>query len=506
MAQHTGEHGGDPAVGSRGVDLRAGLDDLPVALVRTEPDGTVEYLNRCARDALGAHADALLAHGWKAIVHPEDTDAFGDRWHAAARSGEPFTTEYRQRNAEGAYRWWRLEGWPTSQATARGARWHVILTDIDEHKRTLEALRQSEERATLIINAMPVQLWTADAKGRLTFTSSESRAYFGLKTADPNRWDRGSVVHPDDLERVNQVWSRAVAAGASYRVQCRHRRADGLYRWYEIRAEPLRDDQGQLMGWCGVNFDIDDSRRLESEAREAHRRLGRAAQLATVAELSASIAHEINQPLASVVSSAEGCQRWLAMDPPNIDRARRAAERINRDGMAAAEIVQRIRALFKRSAPAMAWLDVNDVILQVLEILKDQIESEGITVNAELTSDLAPVLADRVQIQQVISNLAQNAVDAMRGVVERPRQLVVGTRSDPGNATVIQISDSGEGLKSPERVFESFYTTKSTGMGMGLTICRSIIEAHGGRIWAEPNPLGGTTFSFSLPAPTTASS
>jgi len=277
-----------------------------------------------------------------------------------------------------------------------------------------------------------------------------------------------------------------------------------VYRWFDSRADPLHDEHGHVTGWYGANIDIDDSKKLEAEAREARRRLEQAARIATVAELSASIAHEIKQPLTAIVGNGHACQLWLSSDPPNSERARLLAERIIRDGMAAADIVERIRSLFKRAVPTMAMLDVNGVIRDILEALKDSAGKEGIAVKAELTAPLQPVQADRVQIQQVLSNLAQNAVDAMAEVVGRPKELVFRSRSLDDRVVVVEVCDSGCGLEYPERVFESFFTTKANGMGMGLAICRSIVEAHGGKLWASANPTHGATFSFTLPAPSNA--
>jgi PAS domain S-box-containing protein len=407
---------------------------------------------------------------------------------------------------DGTYKWHAVGANPVRDETGRILRWFGCTIEIDELKNAQAALRQSEERLKLIVNTIPIAVWAAGPDGRLTFNSEHVRKYFGMTSHDGSDWNRTNSVHPDDLEYVSRSWAKAVASGEPYRVELRLRRADGVYRWFDSRADPLRDERGNVTGWYGANIDIDDSKELEAEARESRRRLEQAARIATVAELSASIAHEIKQPLTAIVGNGHACQLWLSTDPPNSERARLLAERIIRDGMSAADIVERIRSLFRRSVPTMAVLDVNGVITDILEVLKDSAGTEGISVKAELTTALQPVRADRVQIQQVLSNLAQNAVDAMAEVIGRPKELVFRSHCSGNQAVVVEVCDSGCGLESPERVFESFFTTKPNGMGMGLAICRSIVEAHGGKLWASANSAHGTTFSFSLPARLSATS
>jgi C4-dicarboxylate-specific signal transduction histidine kinase len=247
-----------------------------------------------------------------------------------------------------------------------------------------------------------------------------------------------------------------------------------------------------------VSFDITDNREMEEVLRSTRRKLSAAMQIATVAELSASIAHEINQPLASVVTNAHACQAWLLHDPPNLERAQTTLERIIRDGHSAAEVVRRIRALFKEAAPVKAPLDMNQIVAEVLRVLSDELRDNSVIVETELEPDLPMIEVDRVQIQQTLINLVHNAIEAMHGVTDGAKSLVLRSRRQ-GEELLIQVRDHGVGITDPTLIFEPFFTTKESGMGMGLSICRSIVEAHGGRVWAAANEDAGMTFSVSLP-------
>ncbi len=241
--------------------------------------------------------------------------------------------------------------------------------------------------------------------------------------------------------------------------------------------------------------------RAEDALRHAREKLAQASRMATVAELSASIAHEINQPLQAVVANAQACRRWLAATPPNIDKALLSADSIVRDGYATADVISRIRALFKRTAPAMVDLDMNKLILQISRLMADEIHANAIVLETRLAQDVPMIRADAVQIQQVIVNLMRNAVEASPAMAKRKKSLLIRSRRD-GDKVVVDVQDEGTGLANLERIFEPFTTTKETGMGMGLAICRSIVEAHAGHIWMVRNEVHGVTVSFSLPATT----
>jgi signal transduction histidine kinase len=238
---------------------------------------------------------------------------------------------------------------------------------------------------------------------------------------------------------------------------------------------------------------------MEEALRGSQARLSRAMQTATVGEFAAAIAHEINQPLAAVVANGQACLRWLAAQPPGLAKAQEAAERIVRDGKEAGEVVQRIRALFRQSTVRKVEFPLNEIIGEVLHLLNGEASRKHVAVVTSLAGDMAPVVGDRLQLQQVVFNLLLNGIEAMDSVVDRPKELFVYSRQSSPETVLVEVRDSGSGLKDPDRIFEAFFTTKENGMGMGLTICRSIIDAHRGRLWAASGEGQGTTFSFTLP-------
>jgi len=243
-------------------------------------------------------------------------------------------------------------------------------------------------------------------------------------------------------------------------------------------------------------------RASEAELRRTNAELARVSRVMALSALTASIAHEVNQPLAGIVANAATCLRMLAVDPPNLDGARATAQRLVRDGDRAAAVVQHLRALFANKPPTLGALDLNDASAEVLALSSTELQAADVSVRSELAAGLPPVRGDRVQLQQVILNLVLNAADAMRGIDNRPRELTIITAREPDERVRLSVRDAGVGVdpESVERLFEAFHTTKEAGMGVGLAVSRSIIESHGGRLWAEPNIGPGATFAFSIPA------
>ena len=307
-----------------------------------------------------------------------------------------------------------------------------------------------------------------------------------------------NAFHPED--RAEEEWRAAFAAGEPFEKEARLRRADGAYRWFLLRAMPLRDERGNVVKWYGTTTDIEDRRRAEEALQEAHANLARVTRVIAMGELAAAIAHEVNQPLAAIVTNANFCLRQLAGAAPNIGKLREAIVEIANDGTRASAVISRIRALLQKGAPERVELDINQIIEEVTVLLRDELTRNRISLRTDLGSDLPPVSGDRVQLQQVVINLVMNGIEAMRSLEHRPRDLFIKSARNH-NGVLIQVQDSGAGLdpQQAEHIFEPFFTTKPEGIGMGLSIGLSIVESHGGRLWAEPG-VKGALFQFTLPA------
>jgi PAS domain S-box-containing protein len=330
-----------------------------------------------------------------------------------------------------------------------------------------------------------------------------SEQIFRMFGRDPGRKvtlsDVLGYVHPDDRVDVESVIGRIRAGGGKSDYIFRIVREDGQMLFLRNVSTPVYDD-GVVTRYFGTAMDVTERKKAEEDVREAQATLAHVARVMTMGELASSIAHEVNQPLAAVVTSGNAAQRWLAAEPPNIDEAQECARRIVRDGKRAADVIARIRMLAQRSTPVKAPVDLNDTIEEVLAMINVETRQHQVAIRTELAAGLPQVLADRVQVQQVVLNLTMNALDAMKGITERRRELFIRSDVDPAGVCVA-VQDTGIGLdpQSMERLFQAFYTTKASGMGMGLAISRTIIEAHGGRLWATSNHDGGATFQFTLP-------
>jgi len=478
--------------------LRLIIDTIPALAWSTAPDGSLEFVNRRWREYTGLSIEEVRGTGWKAAVYADDLAHLLEVWSAALVSGTPSECEARLRRFDGEYRWFLFRTVPLHDENGNVVKWYGTNTDIEDRKLAEEAVRESERNLSLIIDTIPALVWCAVPDGKLEYVNQRIVDYLGVPVSDLTEHGWTNFLHPDDVEPTLRSWFHAVATGTRHEVEYRMRSSDGAYRWFHVLGQPLRNHEGRIVRWYGLLADIEDRKNVAETLRRTQARLSQAMQIATIGELAASIAHEVNQPLAAVITNGHACLRWLQAQPPNLTQANQAAERIIRNGDSAAEVVRRIRALFKQSEPEKVPLNLNEVIAEVVHLLTGDIVRQGVAVEADLVEELPPVMADRLQLQQVIFNLLQNGIEAMDNLTAHPKKLVIRSKRQK-TSILIEIRDYGPGLKDYDKPFEAFYTTKESGMGMGLAICRSILDAHHGRLWATPTEGPGATFCLTLP-------
>ena len=375
--------------------------------------------------------------------------------------------------------------------------------EIAERQRVEDELRQSKDHLRLVIDTIPQQIWSGPPDGSLYFCNAQLRSYVGLtlEGLQGEGWQR--MLHPEDRERVLKAWRESVTNGTPFEQEVRHRGADGQYRWFLVRGVPLRDSSGRIVRWYGTNTNIEDRKRAEWALQEAQAALSHVTRVTTMGELVAAIAHEVNQPLAAMVTNANFCLRQFAGATPNSDKLREAISEIVNDATRASAVISQIRALFQKSASHRLAVDINQIIQDVIILLPNELTRNRVSILTDLAPDLPRVFGDPVQLQQVLINLVMNGIETMNSLVHRPRELLIrSARNDKD--VLVQVQDSGEGLdpQQAEHIFEPFFTTKPEGIGMGLSISRSIVESHGGHLWAESSSKGAV-FQFTLPTNST---
>jgi PAS domain S-box-containing protein len=376
-----------------------------------------------------------------------------------------------------------------------------FIRDISERKLAEDKLRASERSLRELTEIIPEMLWSAEADGAIDYYNRRVLDYTGLSAEQVRGAGWLKFVHQDDIEKMAQAWTAAVSAGEPFRYEFRCRRAaDNAYRWCISSALPLRDQEGRVIKWFGTVVDLHDRKEALQALQMAQVELARVSRLTTMGELAASIAHEVNQPLTAVTNNSSACLRLLAAGNLQPEVLRRALEEIVADGNRASAVVTRIRGFIKKEPSEKNRLDINDVIEEVLALAGRELYENRVRLECQLTNALPLVSADRVQMQQVLLNLITNGIEAMAAVANRPRSLCMQSRIDDSGDVLVAVRDSGTGLSSEaHRLFTPFFTTKASGMGMGLSISRSLVENHGGKLWAEPNSPHGAVFCFTLP-------
>ena len=603
------------------------VDNIPGLVATMSAMGEVEFLNRQTLEYFGKSSQEL--ENWSLIgaVHPDDLPRVIEARAKSIETGAIYQIEHRCRRADGAYRWFQVRGLPARNAAGAIDAWYLLLTDIEDRMRAEDALRSNERNLSLILNTIPTSIHVVGTDGSVLYVNQAVLDYTGLTLEDVHKEDyRDRVFHPEDVKRVSEERGEALTHAVPFEIEQRGLGKDGKYRWFLSRYSPLLDKHGRIDRWYVASFDIEDRKRAEVQLEQAYLRLAEAQRLSktgsfitdllvddhqwseeafrifefdpttkvtvqrvrdrvhpedlpafdrviaqgvtgtdvdfffrivtpqgsvkhvrgmarvmeqiagrplfigalqdvtesraaeealnrarselaqvsrvtTLNTLTASIAHEVNQPLSGIMTNASTCLLMLNSDSPNVEGAREPLRRILRDGKRAADVIGRLRALYSRKEFMLEPLDLNEATHEVIALSLSELRANRLTLRSKLADDLPFVMGDRVQLQQVILNLVRNASDAMVGIEDRPRELLIQTERDAVDGVRLSVMDAGVGFKSEvaDKLFDAFYTTKNDGMGIGLSVSRSIIDAHHGRLWATANDGPGATFSFSIP-------
>jgi PAS domain S-box-containing protein len=481
------------------------VDTALDAVVTMDADGIVGSWNEQAAVIFGWSQEEAIGRRMSELIIPKEHRAAHERGlcHFLASGDGPMLRRRVEMTAlrrSGVHFSIELQVMPLKL----GQEWFfsAFVRDITESKLAQQMLRQSEFNLRQMTETIPEMLWRATPDGLIDYCNTRVLDYSGLSGEEIMGEGWKKLLHPDDAGRAVEIWMSCLVTGEPYRAEVRMlHAADRTYRWCITSALPLLDQDGKIGKWFGTVVDMHDWKQSQEELRKTQAELAHVTRVMTIGQFTASIAHEVNQPLSGILMNAGTCLRMLDSDPPNIEGARETARRTIRDGNRASDVITRLRDLFRKTAASEESVDLNDATREVIALAISELQSNRIMVQQDLTENLPAVKGDRIQIQQVILNLLRNASDAMLDVDDRPRHLLIRTEEDDSNNVQLTVRDTGVGFASntANRLFESFYTTKNEGMGIGLSISRSIIEAHRGRLWASANDGPGSTFAFAIP-------
>lgn len=442
---------------------------------------------------------------WQKLLHPDDASRISAQALSLIDGSTPsFESEYRLTHKDGTARWFLTRGAVVlgDDGSIRGL--IGTQTDITERKRTEESLRESEERTSLAARAANLGFWQRDLKTNAMWFSDHARKMYGLSPDSAVTLEAVYALKlPHERERIRAVIDNAITSHAAFEAEFRLMRPSGEVRWLNIQGRPRLDESGASTYLSGVIMDITERKQLALAAEEQQKELAHLGRVAMVGELSTALAHELNQPLTAILSNAQAAKRLLAVDPADLDQVREILDDIVRDDARAAEVIRQLRLLIQKADALFVPLRVADLVTEALSIVRSELLTRGVSVTTEFAPSLPNVTGDRVQLLQVLLNLILNACDAMQEAPQVDRRLTLSARVDDRAQVVVSVSDRGTGIAKGqfEKIFEPFVTTKSGGLGLGLAICRSIVSAHEGQLWAASNPDGGAVFHLALPTP-----
>jgi PAS domain S-box-containing protein len=505
---------------------------LPQLVWGAGPDGGCDYFSTQWTTFTGIPESKLLGWAWMEALHPDDREPTRTFWTESVAGRQPYDVEYRIRRSDGTYGWFKTRGTPIRDSDGRIVKWFGTCTDITDRKKAEQALQDHELELNQARNLLEIKVvertkelrrsegYLAEAQ-RLTHTGSWawrvpgrdavhlSEEWYRIYGFDPKEglsaWDkRLQRMHPEDRTKWQVTIERAIREKSDYEGEHRILLPNGTVKYTHTFGHPVLNSSGDVVQFVGTIIDVTERKQAEKERerlRQAQADLAHINRATTMGELTASLAHEINQPIAAAVTDARTCLRWLGREQPDIAEARESAARMVKAVTRASDIISRLRQLFKKGAPQTSVVDVTAVIQEMVVLLGSEAAKYSVSIQTELSADSPRVMADRVQLQQVLMNLMLNGIEAMHDT-KGGGQLTIGSLRREGGQLLISVSDTGVGLppEHADQIFNAFFSTKAQGTGMGLSISRSIVESHGGRLWAKSNPVGGTTFNFTLPA------
>lgn len=481
-------------------ELRATIDTIPGMVWSSSSDGRLSFINRRWNE-LGVTLAENGGDIWRSIVHPDDYAAVQHAWHEAIATGAPFENVSRIRRSDGVYRWMHIGAEPLRDKGDNILRWYGVNTDIEERKQAEQALARSEaflsdaqrlSRTGTIATKLPEgEMWWSD----------ETYQIFGYsKLVTPGFHLILERSHPEDIALVRHAYHQSLAGAPIVDVEHRLAMPDGRIKYVHYVAR-LAAPQSAHPEYVGALMDVTERRVSQEALDRSTAELARVTRVTMLGELAATIAHEVTQPLAAIVTCGDAAQRWLNRPQPDLKEVGQSINQMIRDARHASDVIRQIRSMAQKRDPSHTMLDLNGIVRDSIELVRRELDGHRVEVDADYACPPLQVCADRVQLQQVIINLIMNGMQAMSGITGRPRKLWIRThRFDARHAQVL-VEDSGTGISAENagRLFNAFFTTKAEGMGMGLSICRSIVEAHGGRIWAESEEGRGAVLQFTLP-------
>jgi PAS domain S-box-containing protein len=484
--------------------IRRIIDAVPGLHWSARPDGWVDFINQRWLDYTGMTLGQALGWGWTPAYNPDEIEQVQVEWRTAVAEGKPLEMEVRLRRFDGEYRWFLERVSPLFDRTGRILGWYGSDIDIHDRKQAEEKLQQSEAYLAEAQRLSQTGSWSWGPDQDIRYWSEECYRVLSFDPHDglPRFEEFFQRIHPDDQPGFTELIQTAIREKADWEADCRIVHPDGAVRDIHVVGHPVLSTSGHLVEFVGTVIDVTERRRAEQERarlRQLEADLAHINRVSTLGEMSASLTHEVTQPIGSVRNNARAALNFL--DRQDLGEVKAMLECVVADADRAGDIVHRVRDHIKKTPPRKDLVELNEAVNEVILLARSAITENGVLVQTLLTEGPLLVQADRVQVQQVVLNLILNAVDAMGSVEGGPRELLIRTEQHQPNGVLVAVRDTGPGIDPEhlESVFEAFYTTKSNGVGMGLSICRSIIQAHGGRLWADANEARGAVFQFTLP-------